>query len=629
MKTVLIGTAGHIDHGKTALIQALTGMDTDRLAEEKSRGITVDLGFAHMELPNGTANFIDVPGHEKFIKNMLSGAGRLDLILMTVAADEGVMPQTREHLAILELLGSANGFIVITKCDLADADTLELAKDDVRESFAGTFLEDVPVFEVSCKTGEGIDRLRDAIAHFYQTFPKHSCQRPFRMAVDRVFTMDGFGTIATGTVMDGCAGENEEIEIDPRGITARIRTIQSCGKQVKTICAGQRGALNLARVKPDELHRGDLLTAPGSQLAVTRLEVKLTLMKGASMTVQNGTRLHLHLGTACVLCRVSLAQADALNAGETAYAQLRLETPVCAYAGDRFVVRFYSPLETIGGGVILDARPRRRKRLDRCAVERLKLYDTGSLSEQICYECSCGALRRDSLAALFAHVEPQRLQQTVNELCRARKLIAAGDLLTTPKHLNQYQQQLNDLLRAYHEAHLLEWGMPLAQLKTNLPSALVDYFQTIGAIQCRHTCAANFGFTPRKTSLYQSIAEKIQRLYEAWAMMPEDVSRVSAKIGVSQADTMRTMELLAQDGLLIALNSSLFVSKSTWQKAKETAQKLIASGGTVTLAQYRDALGISRKYAMALLEHMDACEFTLKDGEARTLRHHVESKTCK
>lgn len=624
MKTVLIGTAGHIDHGKTALIQALTGTDTDRLAEEKRRGITVDLGFAHMELPDGIASFVDVPGHEKFIKNMLAGAGSLDLIMMTVAADEGVMPQTREHLSILELLGSVHGFIVLTKCDLADSDTLELAKEDVRESFAGTFLENAPVFEVSCKTGDGIDKLRNAIADFSRILPPRSSHRPFRMAVDRVFTMDGFGTIATGTVMDGCAKENQEIEIEPRGITARVRTIQSCGKQVKTIGAGQRAALNLARLKPEELHRGDLLAAPGSQLAVTRLEVKLTLMKGVSMAVQNGTRLHLHLGTACVLCRVSLAQTDELNAGETAYAQLRLETPVCAFAGDRFVVRFYSPLETIGGGIVLDARPRRRKRLDCCAVERLKLYDTGSLSEQICYETSCTALRRKSLAGLFAHIEPQKLQLTVDELSQAGKLIAAGDLLTTPKRMNQYRQQLNVLLNAYHAAHPLEWGMPLAQLKTNLPSALADYFQAIGAIQYSHACAAICDFSPLNTPHYQTIAEKIQRVYEKWFMMPQDVTLVAEKIGVNQADTVRTIELLTQEGHLMMLNSSLYVSSSTWQKAKKTAQQLIASHGSVTLGQYRDALEISRKYAMALLEYMDACAFTIKNGEARILQTRQE-----
>lgn len=619
MKHLLIGTAGHIDHGKTALIKALTGMDTDRLEEEKRRGITIDLGFAYMQFPDGTASIIDVPGHEKFIKNMLAGTGKLDFVLMVVAADEGVMPQTREHLAILELLGNTHGMIVLTKCDLVDSETLELAKEDVREAFSGTFMEQEPIVSVSCKTKIGIAKLRDLIVQNLQTIPEHSCKRPFRMAVDRVFTLDGFGTVATGTVLDGSIQEGEEIEICPQGTTARVRTLQSCGKQVQAVWAGQRAALNLARVKQEDICRGDLLAAPGAQMAVTRLEVKLKLLKNTTKLLKNGARVHLHLGTACVVCRVSLAQMDQLSAGETAYAQFRLETPVCAYAGDRFVVRFYSPVETIGGGVILDARPRRQKRLDRYAVERLKWYDTGSLSEQIRYEISHKAMSTATLESFFVHVEPDKLAQAVNALCSSGSLLHVGDLLMTPDRLKLYEQTLKDNLQTYHTANPLEWGMSLAELKKCIPNSLIDFFKTNKTIKCGGSWAALCDFSPLKTTAYQTIADKIQRLYEKWGYMPQDVSQAADEVGESSADVVRTIELLLEQRMIEQLTSSLFVWQTIWKKAKETAAKQIASNGSITLAQFRDVLGISRKYAAALLEHMDACRFTTKNGDLRTL----------
>lgn len=619
MKYLLFGTAGHIDHGKTALIKALTGMDTDRLEEEKRRGITIDLGFAHMEIPEGTAGIIDVPGHEKFIKNMLAGAGALDLVLMVVAADEGVMPQTREHLAILELFGTLHGLVVLTKCDLADRETLELAAEDVREAFAGTFLESAPVFPVSCKTGAGIPALREAICDLSRTIPEHSCKRPFRMAVDRVFTLDGFGTVATGTVLDGTVCEGEEVELCPGGKTARVRTLQSYGRQAQTVFAGQRAALNLARVKQDELSRGDLLAAPGTQKAVTLLCVKLTLLKETSRTLKSGTRLHLHLGAACVLCRVSLAETESLSAGEIAFAKLRLETPVCAFTGDRFVVRFYSPLETIGGGVILDARPTRHKRLDRAAVERLKWYDTGSLSEQIVYEVSQAAMTQSSLLELFPHIEPDLLRQTASGLLFAEKLIQAGNLLFTPQSLRASAEKALSVLADYHAAHPLAWGMPLPELAKQVPDGLIDTLKTKGVIRCGKGWAAAPEFSPLETGTFQTAGEKIRSLYAEWGCMPQDASSIPALLGVPEQDAMQIIALLLEQGELEQLTPSLLVSRAAYDQAKETAARLIQSAGSVTLARLRDEMGLSRKYAAALLEHMDACGVTAKNGDFRTL----------
>ncbi len=619
MKYLLFGTAGHIDHGKTALIKALTGMDTDRLEEEKRRGITIDLGFAHMDIPEGTAGIIDMPGHEKFIKNMLAGAGALDLALMVVAADEGVMPQTREHLAILKLLGTPRGLVVLTKCDLVDRETLELADEDAREAFAGSFLESAPVFSVSCKTGIGIPALREAICNLSRTIPEHNRKRPFRMAVDRVFTLDGFGTVATGTVLDGTVCEGEEVELCPGGKTARVRTLQSYGKQTQEAFAGQRAALNLARVKQEELSRGDLLAAPGTQKAVTLLCVKLTLLEETSRKLKSGTRLHLHLGVACVLCRVSLAETESLAAGETAYAQLRLETPVCAFTGDRFVVRFYSPLETIGGGVILDARPKRQKRLDRGAVERLKWYDTGSLPDQVLYEVSQAALTELSLFELFPHVEADRLRQVIKSLLSAEKLTKAGNLLFTPQSLRVFAEKALSVLEDYHAAHPLAWGMPLPELEKQIPDGLSDALKTTGVIKCGKGWAASPAFSPLETGIFQIAGEKIRTLYAKWGCMPQEVSSVPALAGVPEREGIQIIALLLEREELEQLAPSLLVSRTAYDQAKATTARLIQSEGSVTLAHLRDEMGISRKYAAALLEHMDVCGFTVKNGDSRTL----------
>ena len=357
MKHVVIGTAGHVDHGKTALVRALTGVDTDRLAEEKRRGLTIELGFARLDFPDGScAGVVDVPGHEKFIKTMLAGAGGIDLAMLVVAADEGFMPQTVEHLNILSLLGVRRGVVVLTKCDLADADWLAMARADLAARVKGTFLENAPVVETSAATGQGIEDLRETLHALVRQTREKSARVPFRLPIDRVFSVDGFGTVVTGTLIEGALHVGGEAELLPSGTRSRVRNLQVHGENTAIAVAGQRVAVNLAGIKKTDVIRGDTLAEPDSVRVSRLLDVRLSCLRDSERTVENGSRVHFCHGTAARLAKVVLLDRDALAPGESAYAQLRFTEDVAAKCGARFVIRFYSPLETIGGGIILKGK---------------------------------------------------------------------------------------------------------------------------------------------------------------------------------------------------------------------------------------------------------------------------------
>ena len=379
MKHVIIGTAGHVDHGKTLLVKALTGIDTDRLVEEKKRGITIELGFAHLDFDDGTqAGIVDVPGHEKFIKNMLAGAGGIDLAMLVVAADEGFMPQTVEHLGILSLLGIQEGLVVITKADMVDPEWVEMVKDDVAAQVEGTFLEGKPIMTCSAYTGQGIPELREALKQLVHKAAEKNLRTPFRLPIDRVFSVDGFGTVVTGTLIEGSVSEGDMAEILPTGVEARVRNLQVHGKDVETAFAGQRVAVNLAGVRKADLTRGDTIAKPGSVKTSLMLDVRLQDLKNSQRTILNNSQVHLYHGSTVRLAKVVLLDRDALQPGESCYAQLRLSKALAARQGDRFVLRFYSPLETIGGGVILDEHPYRHKRNDARVIAALAVRESGS-----------------------------------------------------------------------------------------------------------------------------------------------------------------------------------------------------------------------------------------------------------
>ena len=385
MKNIIIGTAGHIDHGKTTLIRALTGRETDRWEEEKRRGITIDLGFTYFDLPDGNkAGIIDVPGHEKFIKNMLAGVIGMDLVLLVVAADEGIMPQTDEHINILNLLGIKKGIVVLTKYDLVDKDWLELVKEDIKEDLKDTFLENAPVVEVSSVTRYGLDKLIDTICKLTKDeVEERDINTIPRLPIDRAFSITGFGTVITGTLISGKLKKGDEVEIFPINKICKIRNIQVHSKDEEYAYAGQRTAINLSNIKKTDIYRGCVIAPINSMKNTMMLDVKLNLLKNSRRIVENRSRLHLYTGTSEILCRVVLLDRDELSPGESCYAQLRLEEEIAVRRGDKFIIRFYSPMETIGGGEIIEPVPTKRKRYDENLIEELKIKEKGSNTDVI------------------------------------------------------------------------------------------------------------------------------------------------------------------------------------------------------------------------------------------------------
>ena len=438
MKHVVIGTAGHVDHGKTALVRALTGVDTDRLAEEKRRGLTIELGFARLDFPDGScAGVVDVPGHEKFIKTMLAGAGGIDLAMLVVAADEGFMPQTVEHLNILSLLGVRRGVVVLTKCDLADADWLAMARAELAARVKGTFLENAPVVETSAATGQGIEDLREMLHALVRQTREKSARVPFRLPIDRVFSVDGFGTVVTGTLIEGALHVGGEAELLPSGTRSRVRNLQVHGENTAIAVAGQRVAVNLAGIKKTDVARGDTLAEPDSVRVSRLLDVRLSCLRDSERTVENGSRVHFCHGTAARLAKVVLLDRDALAPGESAYAQLRFTEDVAAKCGDRFVIRFYSPLETIGGGIILDDAPARHKRNDAAVLSALAVRENGSGAERVLQALTAFDTALPSAAQLAARLgmEETRLAPELDTLlARGDAAAPMADAVISKRH---------------------------------------------------------------------------------------------------------------------------------------------------------------------------------------------------
>lgn len=613
MKTILIVTAGHVDHGKTALIQALTGVNTDRLAEEQRRGMTIDLGFAPLDLSDGIrADLIDVPGHAHYVKNMLAGAGAADLVLMAVAADEGVMPQTREHLAILSLLGARRGVVALTKCDLADAETRALARADAAEAFAGSFLEGAPMVSVSSVTGEGIDNLRALLIKQARAVEERRTDRPFFMPVDRVFTVKGFGTVVTGTVLDGRTAPGDLLMLQPSGETARVRGVQNFGADVDSVSAGQRAAINLPGVQTEQLGRGAVLSASPYCHAGTLLDVRLSVLPSQPRAIAHNARLHLSVGTACVVCRVSLPGGGAIGPGESAYARLRLETPVTARFGDRFVTRFYSPVETIGGGVILDSAPRPGK-LNAAALTRLQIREAGSLADCIFDETSRTLLTKQDLRTLFWEQSDAQWQAACDELFTADRLLELGPYMLSRTLYEARLYALTQAVGEWHAAHPLDDGMPLPKLRGAFQEALIDAAVQSGALARLENAAALPGFSPYETQLYAALSARLMTVYEVAGCAPPEDAAALAAAEIPADDRERLLDLLCRRGALVRAAPALCFSKSAYMAARTTV--CAAGSDGITLAGLRDALGTSRKYAQVLLEHFDKTGLTIRDGD--------------
>ncbi len=634
MRGVIIGTAGHVDHGKTALVKALTGIDTDRLKEEKKRGITIDLGFAHLDLPGGgRAGIVDVPGHEKFVRNMLAGAGGIDLALLIVAADDGVMPQTREHLGILRLLGVKDGVLVITKADLADPEWAALVADDARSLVKGTFLENAPLHTVSAHTGQGIAELRAAIARKAAEISRQNDEIPFRIPVDRVFSVEGFGTVITGTLIEGTLKEGDEAEIFPKGLRARVRRLQVHSSDVAAAEAGRRVAVNLAGIAKENLARGDVLAAPGSMEPTRMLDVTLTILPDSGRVIENGSRLHFYHGATETLCKAVLLETDRLGPGQEGYAQLRFATPVAVKRGDRFVLRFYSPIETVGGGVVLNPGPRKQRRYHAESAAALQIREHGGDAENLLQAV------RDAAATLPSLEELRRQLAMGEELFqREAKALEAQDSLillggryaVDDTFRDKLAERLTALLAQYHAANPLQPGMRRDELRTRLlpgrdsaaADHLLEHLAARGVLRLDNRLAALPDFEVKESGESHRLAKAVEEQFRAAAYLPpalEELMLPGLKTKPDKIALKKTMDALLASGALVNAGGGVFFHARAVAEAKERIVAHAAAHGQITLAEFRDLSGTSRKFALALLEYFDRHGVTKKVGEGRVV----------
>ena len=473
MKNVIVGTAGHIDHGKTYLIKALTDIDTDRLKEEKQRGITIELGFADM--PNDREmdiGIIDVPGHEKFVRHMLAGIGGIDIVLLIVAADEGFMPQTREHFEILKMLDIRKGIVVVTKKDLVDEEWLEVVREDIRDNVAGTFLEDAPVFEVSSYTGEGIDELKEMILDMAETCEDRRTDRELmRMPIDRVFTISGFGTVITGTMIEGSVRAGDEVMIYPSERKARVRNVQVHGQNVEHADAGQRTAVNLSGIKREEIARGNVMARAGSLDNTRMIDVRITMFDNTGRLLKNGSRVHFYCGSMEALCKVVILDGETIGHGESCYAQLRFEENIVVRRGDRFILRFYSPVETIGGGRVLDPSAEKKKRFDDEALAVLRRYDEGSDRDVLLQMFLEASFRLEDMSYVMKKAGgcQAEFERMTEELAESGELVKIGDSLTVHRdYLEDAEKRTEAMMSRYHADNPVSAGMPKGEFREKL-----------------------------------------------------------------------------------------------------------------------------------------------------------------
>lgn len=632
MKHVIIGTAGHVDHGKTLLIKALTGIDTDRLQEEKKRGITIELGFAHLDFDDGTqAGIVDVPGHEKFIKNMLAGAGGIDLAMLVVAADEGFMPQTVEHLGILTLLGIKDGLVAVTKADMVDPEWLDMMQEEIAQRVKGTFLEGKPILTVSAYTGQGIPELKEALHALVLDAREKNLRVAFRLPVDRVFSVDGFGTVVTGTLIEGAMHEGDPAVLAPSGAETRIRNLQVHGKDVDTAYAGQRVAVNLAGLKRTDIQRGDAVAKPGSLRTSLMLDVRLQNLRASQRVILNDSQVHLYHGASVLLAKVVLLDRDGLDPGESCYAQLRLTEPIASKNGDRFVVRFLSPLETIGGGTILDDAPKRHKRGDPAVLEALRIRESGSGGDrvvQVAAEFGTALPQTDKLASKLG-MDPQELEELLGELVSAGRLVEPlPGRFASSGVMDGVRDACRGLLEDYHRKNPLHAGMKAAELRQKLfksmdqtgADALLRQLCAEGSIRRTAERYALAEFSVRFTKKQSAIRERLLESYRKAGIEPPTTEEMLAQFSQGEAaDAKQVLDSVLTGGELVMLSPQICYHKDAWLRARGAVRAHLAEQETITLAELRDALGTSRKYALAVLEYLDRFHVTKKEGDLRRL----------
>jgi selenocysteine-specific elongation factor len=634
MKHLILGTAGHIDHGKTSLVRALTGIDTDRLKEEKARGITIELGFAHLELPGGIEfGVVDVPGHEKFVRTMVAGVGGMDLVMLTVAADEGIMPQTREHLDILRLLGVRSGLVALTKRDMVDREWLELVTEEVLDFVAGSFLEEAPIVPVSSRSGEGLDLLKAELARLGKMADQKRCEGYFRLPVDRVFTVAGFGTVVTGTLLSGIIRVGDELELLPSGREGRVRGIQAHGSKSEQGQAGQRLAVNLQGFDLNQAHRGDVVVPRGVFRATRAVDVRLDYLVSAPRELKHRTILRLHSATYEVPAQVILLDRDTLQPGESAYAQLRLKEPALLLSGDSYILRMSAPAVTVGGGVVLDPFPPRRRRRSSEAIELLEAFGreehqrtialiiAQNLMSGITFEdllLRCGFPRKTVEAVLAALLSSGEVLQVIRE----------PRIFLSRAAFEALEKLLVEELVVFLEANPLKEGMGKEELKTRMPrrsdprffTPLLFALERDGIVVPDRDIVRLAGKVARKNAPADDLSGRLSLFLKEGGIEPPTVREIMERFRCDEKTARDNLALLVRNGELARISSDLFYATGELDGLREKLVGLLKEKGEIVPTDFRDVTGLSRKFLIPLLEYFDSEKVTIRVGDKRVAR---------
>ena len=637
MRSIVVGTAGHIDHGKSALVRALTGTDPDRLKEEQARGITIDLGFAHLESEGLNFAFVDVPGHERFVKNMLAGAGGVDLVMLVVAADESVMPQTREHFQICRLLQVPAGVVVLTKADLADSDTLEIARLEVRELIAGSFLADAPVIAVSSRTGSGLPDLRRALADAAAAVRERNPDGPPRLPIDRVFSVKGFGTVVTGTLVSGTIREETELTVLPRALTVKVRGVQVHGHPANEGVAGNRVAVNLGGIDVADLARGDTLSVPGAFEPSRRIDALIDVLDGGR-GLRHGARVRFHQGTTELLGRIAVAgdrdtgtRTAEIAAGQSAYARIRLEAAAVLTRGDRFILRSYSPSITVGGGVVLDPHPPRAGIRSPAALGRFRRLDQKGDDRAVLDhaltafidERGGAGLARTALISR-AGLSEAAADAAIGRLTSERQAVLVGDLLVAPAVIQESSGRLISALESHHAAHPLSEGLPREEARERLfgRTASPVFEHVLSELAREHKIVVRerlalaghqLSLSPEETRAHAAI----ERLFREAGLAPPDASSLPGAANVPAAVADRMAALLVRQKTLVKLDVLLFHADALSRLKAEV--RGWHKDARIDVPAFKERYGITRKFAIPLLEYLDRERVTRRVGDARVV----------
>ena len=616
----VVGTAGHIDHGKTALVRRLTGVDTDRLKEEKERGISIDLGFAPLVTPAGRrVGIVDVPGHERFVRNMLAGVGGIDAVLLVIAADEGVMPQTREHFAIVRLLEVPRGLIVLTKVDLVDDPAwLDAVETEARALVEGSFLANAPVVRVSSTTGAGIPDLLAALDRLLADEPSRPSGEAARLPIDRVFTVEGFGTVVTGTLWRGRVATGDTVAIEPAGVSARVRNVQVHGATVDAATAGQRTALALHGLSRDDLGRGDWVVAPGSLTPSTLVSVRIDVLPDMPRALATRTRVRVHLGSGEALARVVLLEGEALEPGSSALAQLRLETPIVAARGDRFVLRSYSPMRTLGGGSVLEPQAEKRKR---GVVEGLEVEDA---DERVVL-----ALRKSGMTpvtpASLAHALEVAAVDAAALVASGEAIALADGRLLSRDGLDAARERIRDECAVYAKAYPLRWGPARSELKARVARAVegpvfeLALASLLGeGVMVTHHDRVNEAPGRALVGKHREAADRLLGDLTAAGLTPPELASLTPALRLPPGEVQELVGRLLAEGELVRLDADFVWPRAAWEKAVAFVRAHFARAPELSVADVKEGLGLSRKWAVPLLEALDRERVTRREGNVRT-----------